>query len=129
MDKPRFKLYLINETNQHLAQKIGDILTALQSLNDDAKHLGSRQLIQACKGISNQIRKILKDNWPDTSLDALKSLQKVGVALMRAIDSNQDIKETIASAVQELQQTSNDLGQPINDLSPPEDNEEHDDLD
>lgn len=114
--KPNFKIYLLNESKSHLGQKIGDILTALQSLSEDSPHLGSRQLLQASKGIANQIRKTVKDDWPDTETATLRILQKVGIALMKAIDENGDLKDVIPSAVQELQKASSDLGEPVNDL-------------
>ena len=109
-----FTFYLINEAQSHLSQKIGDILSALQNLHDDADHLGTRQLLKASQGIVNQIRRVIKETWPDTEMDSLKVLQKIAVALSKAIDENTELKDVIASAVEELQQASG--GQQVNDL-------------
>ena len=109
-----FTLYILNETKTHLSQKIGDILSALQNLHDDADHLGTRQLLKASQGIVNQIRRVIHETWPDTEMDSLQILQKIGVALSKAIDENTNLKDVIASSVEELQQASG--GHPVNDL-------------
>ena len=111
-----FTLYLLNEAQTHFAQKSGDILTALQNLHDDGENLGTRQLVKAAQGIVNQIRRILHDTWPDTEKDALEVLQKIAVALSKAIDENTDLKDIIASSIEELQQATGEAGEPINDL-------------
>jgi len=111
-----FKGYLLYETKSYLGQKVGDILTALQSLNDDAPNMGTRQLLSAAKGIASQIKRILHDNWPDSETTTLKTLQRIGVALMKSIDENQPIGDVLSASVQELQQASEDLGMPVNDL-------------
>ena len=109
-----FTFYLLNETKTHLSQKMGDILSALQNLHDDAEHLGTRQLLKASQGIVNQIRRVIKETWPDTEMESLKVLQRIAVALSKAIDENTDLKDVIASSVEELQQASG--GEPVNDL-------------
>lgn len=116
-----FKETLFLETNNYLSQKVGDILSAIENLHDDSNHLGSGQLVKASKGIVNQIRRIVKDDWPDTEINSLKTLQRVGVALAKAIDENGDLKDVLGSAVQELQQLTNKSGEPINDLGSMED--------
>lgn len=119
--KPKFGQFLLAESKNYLGQKIGDILSALQSLHDDASHLGSAKLVKASHGIVNQIRIVIHDDWPDTEIDTLQSLQRVGVALAKAIEDDGDLPETLAAAVQELQQLSGDMGEPINDFGSSED--------
>lgn len=119
--KGGFTEYLLVEERSHLAQKLGDILTALQNLNDDASHLGIRPLIKAAKGIVNQARRVLHDKWNDTENDALKALQRVAIAIMKSIDEDGDLKDVIASSVQELEQTSGQMGEPVNQLGAEDD--------
>lgn len=115
-----FKKFIINESKAYLSQRIGDILTALQSLQEDATNLGNRQLVRATEGIVNQIRRILRDNWSDEEKNALKTLQKIGVALAKGMDSNEDMSQIIAAATQELQNVSGKMEEPVNALASPE---------
>ena len=119
-----FKGHLLYETKSYLGQKVGDILTAMQSLNDDAPNMGTRQLLSAAKGVAAQIKRILHDTWPDSETATLKTLQRIGVALMKSIDENQPIGDVLSASVQELQQASEDLGVPVNDLLSPKPNAE-----
>jgi len=112
----RFKHFIINEVKSHLGEKLGDILAALQNLSEDAPNMGTKQLVDSTKGIVDNIRPILKDNWPDTEKSSLEALQRVGVALSNAIESNEDLKSTLATAVQDLQQSSEKLGEPVNTI-------------
>lgn len=112
----QFKNYLLNEQKHYLGQRSGDILTALQNLQDDAENMGSRVLIRVCQGIVNQIRIILHGRWDEEDVKYLKKLQKIGVALMRAVDDNDDLPQVISSAVMELEGLLNDLQMPINSL-------------
>jgi hypothetical protein len=112
----QFKSFLLNETKHYLGQRAGDILTALQNLQDDASGMGSRALIRASQGIVNQIRRILRGRWNEQDVQHLKTLQKIGVALMKAIDENQELPEVIASSVMELEGLLDKLQVPINSL-------------
>ena len=120
----QFSNYILTETRSHLGQKIGDILTALQSLHDDAANMGSRQLLTASKGVVNQIRRVLHDSWPDSETKTLQVLQRIGVALMKSIDENQPIGDVLAASVQELQAAQEDLGEPVNNLASPKTNDQ-----
>ena len=117
MERLDFGEYLLNESKDHLSRQVGDVLTALQSLGEDGPNMGNRQVMKAAKGIGNQIRRILHDTWPDTEKSTLLSLQKVGVALLKAIDSNDDINDVIANATSELEGASGDMETPVNDLA------------
>ena len=116
----QFRYFILNETRSALGHKLGDILTALQSLSDDAPNMGSRQLLRAAKGVVNEIRRVLHDTWSDTESSTLKTLQRIGVALMKSIEENQPIGEVLSTAVQELQKSQEELGEPVNNLASPE---------
>lgn len=111
----KFKSFLINENKLYLDQKIGDLLTALQELSDDASNLGNRTIIRAVQTIVNQIRRILHGRWDDEDTNSLKTLQKVGVALCKAIDTKEDMATIIASCAAEIEKISK--GMPVNDLA------------
>lgn len=115
-----FKFYLLNETNSHLNSKIGDILSALQSLHEDAPHLSNQLLTRLTKNLTNEIRKVLKSGWQDSDKELLYVLQKVGVAFAKALSNDSgeksDIKELVANAVQELEQASGRSKDTTNDL-------------
>jgi len=112
----QFRYFLLNESKQYLGQRAGDILTALQNLHEDAASMGNRALIRASTGIVNQIRRILHGRWDDEDVQHLKSLQKIGVALMKAIDENDDLQEVVASSVSEMEGMLDKLQVPINSL-------------
>src|SRR6185503_4785915 len=95
----QFKSFLLNESKHYLGERSGDILNALQNLQDDAANMGNRALIRACQGIANQIRRILHGRWDEEEIQYLKRLQKVGVALMKGIDESENMEEIIASCV------------------------------
>ena len=111
-----FKDFLLREAAHYLGQKSGDVLNALQNLRDDAATMGNRSLIRACQGIVNQIRRILHGHWENEDVQYLKKLQKIGVAMMKAIDENEDMQEIIASAVAEMEGMLDKLQTPINSL-------------
>lgn len=117
MSSIKFKNFLINENKYYLGQKVGDLLTALQSLSEDAPNLGNRALIRSSQGIVNQIRRILHGRWEDEDVNSLKELQKVGVALCKAIDTKDDIAAVVASSVDILEKITQDMEVPVNDLA------------
>src|SRR3990167_2198109 len=115
-----FKYYLMHENRIYLGQKVGDILTAVHGLRDDAKSMGSRNLVKYSEKVVNQIRRILHSNWPKEDHKYLKQLQKVGVALMKAIEEKDDLENIVAGASQELEKLAGKLGMPIHQLGVPE---------
>lgn len=113
----KFSNFLLNETKAYLGQRIGDILTALQNLQDDADDLGQRAMERALLNVVSQIRKILHGRWDDTDNKDLLVLQKVGVGIMRGLDETEvNMKELVTSAVGELERLSGDMDEPLNDL-------------
>jgi len=127
-----FEGFLLNEGRVYLANKIGDILTALQNLSDDAQGgLGRRACERGVQKIVDQMRRVLHSHWDDTEKNALEVLQKVGVGLMVGLEQTEvDLPALMASAVEAVQEVSSKLEEPINDLGSESDNdpdEEQDD--
>lgn len=122
----RFKLFLLNEQQAYLGQKVGDILTATQELRDDVKNMGSRDLIRFSERIVNNIRRILHSNWPKEEKKHLAVLQKVGVALMKAIEEKDDLASVISGSASTLEKLVSDLGIPIHKLATTDKPEEQD---
>lgn len=119
----QFKSFLLNESKHYLGKRSGDILTALQSLQEDISGLGTRAIIRASQQIVNQIRRIVHGRWDEQDVKYLAILQKIGVAIMKAIDEHDDLEEVIASSVSELEKMIDKLGTPINTLGTDEGNE------
>lgn len=109
-----FRKYLLNEDKQYLGQKVGTLLAALENLDSD--ELGNKALMRQMELIVNQIRHILHGEWLREDRPFLKKIQKVGVALAKAIDEKDNIKDTIRDANYELRKLTEKLGVPINKL-------------
>lgn len=112
----KFRSFLLNENRVYLGQKIGDILTATQELKSDTKNMGTRDLVRFSERIVNQIRRILHSNWPKEEIENLKTLQKVAVAIMKAIEEKENLPEIISGASATLEKLTSKLGVPINKL-------------
>lgn len=115
-----FKDFILNESHNYFGQKIGDILTALHELKSDSKNMGSRDLTRFSERIVNQIRRILHSQWPREEKKHLLTLQKVAVAIMKAIDEREDLPTVISGAAAEIEKLSGRLGVPINKLGAPD---------
>lgn len=113
----RFKQFILNESQAYLGQKVGDILTAVQELNDDAPNMGARDLVRFSERIVNQIRRVLHSQWPREDKKHLAVLQKVGVALMKAIEEKDDLTGVISGSSSLLEKLVGDLGVPIHKLA------------
>lgn len=112
----QFKQFLLNEGQSYFAQKLGDVLEALQDLSDNAKNIGTRQLVRYSEEIVNHMRIILHTHWSKEEEKHLRTLQKVGVAIMRAIEERDDLPEILVSATQEIQKLMGDIGVPMHNL-------------
>lgn len=117
--KNQFKMYLLTEEKVYLSTKVGDILTAIQQLNNDAANMGKRHLIRLVKNIVRQIRRVLHSSWTFEEENYLKVLQKVGVAMMKGLDDNEDLPTLIQSCMDEMQKLSDKLDEPVNNLASP----------
>lgn len=122
----KFKEYLINEDKNYLGNKIGDVLTSVQDMQQDIDNLGSRHMSRMAEGIVNQIRKILHGNWNPKYINKLKNLQKIAVAIQKTIDEKGDLKQIIPAAAAALGDISGKLGVRINNLQAPEQEGEND---
>ncbi len=91
----KFKEYILEENEKHLDQRISDILSALQDLNDSSENMGTRHIVSNSEKIVNQIRRIIHTHWPDKEQNKLKILQKFGVAIMRAIEEKDDLNKIL----------------------------------
>lgn len=114
-----FKTFLLTEERVYLGTKVGDILTALQQLNTDAPNMGKRHLIRTIKNVVRQIRRILHSSWTFEEESYLKTMQKVGVALMKGLDDNEDLPTLVQSCTDEIQKLSDKIGEPANNLAAP----------
>lgn len=117
--KNQFKMFLLKEERAYLGTKVGDILTALEELNKDAVNMGKRHLMRLIKNIVRQIRRVIHSNWTFEEQQYLKVLQKVGVALMKGLDTNEELPALITSAFSEMQSLSEKMGEPIHNLGAP----------
>lgn len=112
----RFRRYVLAEQTEFLGKQIGDVLSALKSLAEDAGRLGTRQIIRVSDQIVDDMRRILKGRWPTEDYGHLQELQKVAVYLKKSCDSNEkpltDVVQACKAAVENL---TAKLGTPIND--------------
>lgn len=115
-----FKNFLLFEDRMYLTQRVGDILTALKELDSDSKNMGTRDLVRFSERIVNNVRRILHSNWSKEEQKFLLVLQKVAVAVMKAIEEKDDLPTTISSSCNTLQKLVKDLGLPINKLAVPD---------
>lgn len=111
-----FRSFLLLEQEDFLAQKVGDILSALQSLADDSGQMGNRQLIKIADHIVQEMRKILEGRWSKEEEPHLRAIQKAAVAMAKAIDTNEKMPDIIAGAKSELEKVQQKIGAPLHDL-------------
>lgn len=122
----RFSNFLINEERSFLGNRVGGVLSSLQSLQGDIENMGSRQLARLSEEIVNQIRKILHKTWSNKHHNQLKELQKVAVAIQKTIDERGDLKQVLPAAVATLSTLSGKLGVKVNNLNAPETQDDSD---
>lgn len=118
MNKMKFKEFLINENKSILAQRIGDILNAIQDLSEDPKNIDKKQKVE---NIVNQIRRILHTKWPSNQENSLLSLRKCAVNMMMSIDpkkeSRPDLDLVINGCKKNLESLVKNLEAPINQIA------------
>jgi len=115
-----FKTFLLNEDAAYLGQRVGDILNATQELADQGPSMGTRHQVKNAETIVNQIRRVLHSGWRKEDDPHLKVLQKVGVAIMRAIEEKDDLMGIVQSVNQELTKLAGEIGSPQHSLGAPE---------
>lgn len=119
-----FKNFLLQENNTTMSQKLGNILHAVQDLEENGASMGSRQQSENAEKIVNQIRRILHTHWGEKQKKNLKKLQGIGVAIMKSIEEKGDVQDVLSSSSQELEQVLGDLGTPVNTIGSPEEAEQ-----
>lgn len=115
-----FKDFLITEADAYFAQRVSDLLNALQDLNDSAGDMGTRHLVSNAQGIVNQIRRVIHTHWSQSQEPNLKTLQKCGVAIMKAIEEKDDLPSVLKACQAHLEALSGKQGKPSNSLGPEE---------
>ena len=125
--KLHFKDFLLNENKQILGHKVADILNAVHDLNDNGANMGARLMVKRATTVVNMIRRILHSPWNDENKKYLKVLQKVGVAIMKAIDEKDDLPSVIAGVSDEIGKLSQKMHVPVNDLGSDEGGSDADD--
>ena len=116
-----FKNFVLREDKNYLGKRVGDILGAIQDLDQNMDGMGSREAVSDAEKIVNQVRTVLHTNWSKEEEKYLDVLQKVGVSIMKGIEEKSDLKNIISSSAKELEASMNDMGMPVNDLGAPED--------
>lgn len=116
-----FKQFLLNENTAYLNQKVGDILNALQDLNQDADQMGTRFLVKNTEKIVNQMRNVLHQSWPPSRQKDIKLLQKCAISLMKSMEEKEDLKEILKKCTQNLQTFGSNT--PINQIASPQNQE------
>jgi len=115
-----FKQFMLNESKQFFASQCGDILNAIQNLEEESEYIGTRNLVRYSQNIANNIRNLIHSHWTDDLVVHLEELQKVGVAILKGIEESSNLLETIKSARSILEELVKKLGMPINDVGIPE---------
>jgi hypothetical protein len=118
----KFKDFLLNENKAYFAQKVSDVLSALQDLNDSVESMGARHLVSNSETIVNQMRRIIHTHWPQSEEPKLKSLQKCAVAIKKAIEEKDDLAPVLKACQQNIEQMSGSES-PTNKLATDEEEE------
>jgi hypothetical protein len=112
-----FKDFILAEADQYFAQRVSGILEALQDLNDSAGDMGTRHLVSNAQGIVNQIRRVVHTHWPQREEPSLKTLQKCGVAIMRAIEEKDDLPSVLKACQSHVEAIAGSQDKPTNSLA------------
>lgn len=110
------KDFLLNEEKEYFGQKVATVLNAVQELGGEAPQMGARHLTRLVLTVVNQIRQIIHNEWSMRQREYLEKLQKIGVALMKAVDEKGDLAQVLQASGDELQQVMQDLGVPMNQM-------------
>lgn len=112
----KFKYFLLNEDATYLAGRLGDVLNAIQDIQQNANGMGTKQLVRNAERVVNQIRRILHTNWGSDSRQSLEVLQRVGVAIKKAIEEKSDLQEMLTNCANEMQDMLARMGLPLNSV-------------
>jgi 5'-3' exonuclease len=119
------KDFLICENKAYLGQRIGDILSAVQDLEQNKGGMGTRQLVANSDRIVGQFRKILHGNWSKKEEKWLKQIQKIAVALAKSIEDKDDLENTLNAVAREIEDLMSKMNVPSNSLATPDSEDEN----
>lgn len=119
MNNIGFKQFLIIENEQFLALQTNDILEDLKNLKDEIENIGTKNLVKTSQLIANNIRNIIKSHWEISTDKPLLSLQKCGVAILKAIQEKSDLKDIIPACIEEIEKTISQMKEPVNRIASP----------
>ena len=112
----RFKEFLLKENeDNYLEVKIGDILSALQNMLEDSGVMSKKDTNDNLVSVANKIKPLL--NSGNKNLKALKTLQKVAVAIYSGVDNGDDPKNIIQICTTELESLLSGSGSTINKIN------------
>jgi len=112
----RFKDFLLKENeDNYLEVKIGDILSALQNMLEDSGVMSKKDVSNNLISVANKIKPLL--NSGNKNLKALKTLQKVAVAICSGVDNGDDPKTIIQICTTELESLLSGSGSTINKIN------------
>jgi hypothetical protein len=109
-----FKDFLLSENRAYLDQRISDILSALQDLNDNAENMGTRHVVSNSEKIVNRIRRIIHTHWPEKEEPRLLVLRKCAAAIMRSIENKDDLNSILKKCQSNVEDISG--GKKANDI-------------
>lgn len=114
----RFKHFLLNEDRMNLANRVGDIMSALkdfQPMSDKS----SNASLTAAKNIVSEIRKVTRNTDPRDNKQHVEKLVDVGVMLSNAIEGQGDktLSQATDAAIAAMTKIVRDLGSPLNDIA------------
>lgn len=114
----RFREFLLKEDRESLAERIGDILSALQNFAPIAEKR-SQASLSAAKNIVAQIRKITRNTDPRDILEQIEKLVDIGVMLSNAVDGKGDktLPQATDIAIAAIRGIVDKLGAPINTIA------------
>lgn len=111
-----FKEFILNESKSYFAQKVSSILTAFQDLNETLSTMGTKHIVSNSQNIVNQIRRIIHTKWSDSESNDLLVLQRCAVAIMRAIEEKDDLKEILKACEQQVEEILSKYENNINNI-------------
>lgn len=100
----KFKEFVIKENAMYFGQKVSNILSAMQDLNETLSTMGTKHIVSNSQNIVNQIRRIIHTKWSDKEERDLLVLQRCAVSIMRAIEEKDDLKSILQACEQQIEE-------------------------
>ena len=114
-----FKTYLTSNARDNFAGKLSSALESIHILINDIDNLKTKSAIDAAELIAFNLKAILKNNMfrSKEEKEYLKTIQKVVFAILKALDTNEELKPVLKASAQELQAILSKIGEPINSIA------------